>query len=80
MTVATAASTGAPVDPAFLPLRPRPQPPAEVLAAVSAAVQLVWPQPTARDEHDPVHQTWRFSGRWWNKPTPLRRERPWARG
>jgi hypothetical protein len=68
------------VDPASLALRPRPEPPAEVLAAISAAVQMVWPQPSAPDEQDPVHQAWRFSGRWWNKPTPLRRERPWARG
>jgi hypothetical protein len=54
-------------------------PPPEVLAAISAAAHLVWPQPAAPDEQDPVHQPWRFSGRWWNKPTPLRRDRPWAR-
>jgi hypothetical protein len=62
-----------------LGLRARPEPPADVLAAITAAVQLSWPQPSAPDEQDPVHLTWRFSGRWWNKPTPLRRERPWAR-
>ena len=50
-----------------------------VLAAITAAVELVWPEPGPPDEQDPVHQTWRFSGRWWNKPTPLRRDRPWAR-
>jgi hypothetical protein len=68
------------VEPELLGLAPRPEMPADVLAAISAAAQLVWPQPGAPDEQDPVHQTWRFSGRWWNKPTPLRRERPWARG
>jgi hypothetical protein len=67
------------VDPSQLSLLPRPVPPPEVLAAISAAAHLVWPQPAAPDEQDPVHQPWRFSGRWWNKPTPLRRDRPWAR-
>jgi hypothetical protein len=67
------------IDPSQLTLLARPQPPADVMAAISAAVQMVWPQPMEPDELDPVHQTWRFSGRWWNKPTPLRRERPWAR-
>jgi len=49
------------------------------LAAIAAAVQLAWPRPMPADEHDPVHEPWRFSGRWWNKPAPLRRDRPWAR-
>ena len=62
-----------------LGLLPRPQPDPDVLAAIAAAAQLVWPQPGPPDEQDPVHQTWRFSGRWWNQPTPLRRERPRAR-
>jgi len=78
VSAVAAAEVGA-VDPAMLGLRPRPEPPADVLAVVSAAVQLVWPQPSAPDEHDPIHHTWRFSGRWWHKPTPLRRDRPWAR-
>jgi hypothetical protein len=68
------------IDPEHLALLPRPTPPAEVLAVITAAAQLTWPQPGAPDELDPVHQPWRFSGRWWNKPTPLRRDRPWARG
>jgi hypothetical protein len=68
------------IDPAQLALRPRPKPSAHDLAVLVAAVQLTWPQPGAPDELDPVHQPWRFSGRWWNKPTPLRRDRPWARG
>jgi hypothetical protein len=62
-----------------LGLPARPEPPPDVLAAITAAVQLSWPQPSAPDEQDPAHRTWRFSGRWWNKPTPLRRDRPWAR-
>jgi hypothetical protein len=67
------------IDPEQLTLRPRPVPSAEVLAVITAAVQLSWPQPAPPDEQDPAHETWRFSGRWWAKPTPLRRERPWAR-
>jgi hypothetical protein len=61
---------------------PRPPDPA-VLAAITAAVELAWPRPAAAagpDEHDPAHEAWRFSGRWWNKPVPLGRDRPWARG
>ncbi|HUC05454.1 MAG TPA: hypothetical protein VL961_08635 [Acidimicrobiales bacterium] len=61
-----------------LALAPRPQPSPEVLAALAAAVELAWPVPTAPDAQDPVHHIWRFSGRWWNKPAPVRRERPWA--
>ena len=67
------------IDPDQLTLRPRPGPDPEVLAVIAAAVELSWPQPAPPDEQDPVHQSWRFSGRWWNKPTPLRRDRPWAR-
>ena len=43
-----------------------------MLAAITAAVQLAWPRPAPADEHDPVHEPWRFSGRWWHKPVPLR--------
>ena len=50
-----------------------------MLAAIAAAVQLAWPRPAPADEQDPAHEPWRFSGRWWNKPAPLRRDRPWAR-
>ena len=62
-----------------LSLLPRPVPDPAVLAAITAAVQLAWPRPAPADEYDPVHEAWRFSGRWWNKPLPLRRDRPWAR-
>ena len=57
-----------PVDPASLSLREPPPPDPAVLAAIVAAVQLAWPRPAPADEHDPVHQPWRFSGRWWHKP------------
>ncbi len=62
-----------------LALRHPPGPDPAELAAITAAVLLAWPRPAAPDEHDPVHEPWRFSGRWWQKPTPIRRDRPWAR-
>jgi hypothetical protein len=68
------------VDEDQLALRERPAPDPAVLAAITAAVQLAWPRPAPADEHNPVHERWRFSGRWWNKPVPLSRNRPWARG
>ena len=67
------------VDPERLALRPRPEPDPSLLAAITAAVQLAWPRPTEPADPDPNHEAWRFSGRWWHKPVPLRRERPWAR-
>ncbi len=67
------------VDPDQLALRPPPDPDPAVLAAIAAAVQLAWPKPAPAGEPDALHEAWRFSGRWWNKPTPLRRDRPWAR-
>jgi hypothetical protein len=68
-----------PIDIALAPFATRPEPDPAVLALVAAAVVQVWPRPLSpADEADPAHRVWRFSGRWWNKPTPMRRERPWA--
>ena len=61
-----------------LPLSRAPRPDPAVLAAIAAAVELAWPRPGTPDDQDPVHEAWRFSGRWWNKPLPMRRDRPWA--
>ena len=62
-----------------LALRPPPAPDPAVLAEKSAEKPIEKPNGEAADEYDPVHEPWRFSGRWWNKPVPLRRDRPWAR-
>jgi hypothetical protein len=80
VTAASAAAPAAPpVDPTRLTLREHPEPDPGVLAAIAAAVQLAWPRPAPADQYDPVHEAWRFSGRWWHQPVPLRRDRPRAR-
>jgi hypothetical protein len=45
------------------------------LAAIVAAVEMAWPRPAALlSVVDPPR--WRFSGRWWSRPVPTRRDRP----
>jgi hypothetical protein len=47
------------------------------VVAIVAAVEVCWPRPAAESSStggEPAR--WRFSGRWWTKPVPLRRERP----
>jgi hypothetical protein len=53
-----------------------PSPTEEEAVAIAAAVEAAWPRPVAAA---PAPQTprWRFSGRWWTKPVPARRDRPW---
>lgn len=53
------------------------EPTDEEVAAIVAAIEVTWPRPVAvRAAEAP---RWRFSGRWWAKPVPLRRVRPWTR-
>lgn len=55
--------------------------PPEVVAAIAVAVEAVWPRPrpaAPTTERAGAELVWRFSGRWWSKPVPLRRDRPWA--
>jgi hypothetical protein len=49
----------------------------EEVAAIMAAVELSWPRPSAVIEVTTDSPRWRFSGRWWAKPAPLGRRRPW---
>ena len=52
---------------------------AEEMAAIMAAVQVVLASgPAPAETHPDVAPRWRFSGRWWNKPVPSRRDRPSA--
>jgi hypothetical protein len=53
------------------------EPTDEELAAIVAAIEVTWPRPAVVPAAELPR--WRFSGRWWTKPVPLRRVRPWAR-
>ena len=53
-----------------------PQPTAEEAAAIVAAYEALWPKPVLAVRNERVTPTWRFSGRWWVSPVPLRRARP----
>jgi hypothetical protein len=46
------------------------------MAAIVAAIEIVWPRPVVAPSA-PAPPRWRFAGRWWTKPVPVRRERPW---
>jgi hypothetical protein len=52
----------------------RPDPTPEEAAAIVAAVEMVWPRPVSPDRLESPR--WRWSGRWWTKPVPTRRNRP----
>jgi hypothetical protein len=43
----------------------------------AAAIEMSWPRPVIAAEAAPEPPRWRFSGRWWSKPIPARRDRPW---
>jgi hypothetical protein len=51
-------------------------PSVEEAVAIVAAIEAVWPRPTAEPPPPEPPSRWRFSGRWWAKPVPVRRERP----
>jgi hypothetical protein len=49
----------------------------EELAAIVAAVEGAWPRAVVMaPAPEPQPPRWRFAGRWWTKPIPARRERP----
>ena len=51
----------------------------EEAAAIAAAMEILWPAPSAGAAADARRApVWRFSGRWWSQPIPLRRARPWV--
>jgi hypothetical protein len=57
-------------------VRISPDPSDEEVAAIVAAVEELWPRPAGAAPPAPPTR-WRFSGRWWSKPVPARRYRPW---
>jgi hypothetical protein len=49
----------------------------EEMAAIVAAIEMVWPQPVVvAPQPGPVSPRWRFAGRWWARAIPVRRDRP----
>ena len=51
----------------------------EEAAAIAAAVEALWPRPmVAGGGPESRPNVWKFSGRWWSQPIPLRRARPWV--
>jgi hypothetical protein len=55
-----------------------PVPTDEESVAIAAAVEALWSKPViAAEAENPLRSpSWRFSGRWWSKPLPQRRDRP----
>jgi hypothetical protein len=69
--------SGAGVAPAVIAVRPAPDP--QVLAVLTAAVEMAWPRARAAAPPEPPGPpAWRFSGRWWSRPPTTRRMRPWS--
>ncbi len=55
-----------------------PVPTDDEAVAIVAALEALWPQPVVDVEADRRRGgAWRFSGRWWTQPLPVRRARPW---
>jgi hypothetical protein len=52
-----------------------PEPTEEEVAAIVAALDAVTPGSPAGSGS--VTPRWRWSGRWWSKPVPMDRSRPW---
>ena len=48
----------------------------EEAAAIAAAIEVAWPR-GAPAPADDAESRWRWAGRWWTQPIPLRRDRPW---
>ena len=54
-----------------------PTPTDEEVVAIMAGVEALWPKPAVIVDSAPARSTaWRFSGRWWSRPVPARRDRP----
>ncbi|MEJ5256579.1 MAG: hypothetical protein WHS89_14655 [Acidimicrobiales bacterium] len=53
----------------------RPVPSEQEVAAIVAALEVAWPRAVGV-QPEPDVSRWRFSGRWWAKPLPVRRDRP----
>ncbi len=55
-----------------------PAPTDDEVVAIMAGVEALWPKPVMIVDTEPPRSTaWRFSGRWWSRPIPARRDRPY---
>jgi hypothetical protein len=54
-----------------------PAPSEEEAVAIAAAIEAAWPRAVAAPP-EVATPRWRFAGRWWSKPIPVRRDRPWS--
>jgi hypothetical protein len=54
-----------------------PIPTDEEAAAIAAAIEVTWPAVVVGTDATATPPRWRFAGRWWTKPIPVRRDRPW---
>ncbi|WP_162941454.1 hypothetical protein [Desertimonas flava] len=66
-----------PASPALVAVSPVPSD--EEAAALVAAIEAMWPgQAGGPGVSNGRPSAWKFSGRWWSQPIPLRRARPWT--
>ena len=54
-----------------------PAPTDEEAVAIAAALEAAWPRAVVAAAEQEPPPRWRFAGRWWTKPIPVRRDRPW---
>lgn len=55
-----------------------PTPTDEEAAAIIAAIEVGLPRGGVVEEPREAIPRWRFSGRWWTRPVPTRRARPYS--
>jgi len=56
----------------------KPTPSDDEAVAIAAALQAALDRPVVPATNpEPRKVAWRFSGRWWSRPIPSRRGRPW---
>jgi hypothetical protein len=64
-------------DGAVSPSDVSPTPTDEEVVAIMAGIEALWPKPAVVADAAAARNTsWRFSGRWWSRPVPARRDRP----
>ena len=76
-SMSDAPNDAAPAAPAAMVLGATPAPTDDEVVAIMAAVEALWTRPVvAADPTVARNRSWRFSGRWWSLPLPMRRDRP----